>query len=253
MQTSPPTVFVRNATLSFQGTLLFNNLNLTLRAGEWTCLLGASGVGKSTLLRLIANLIPMSTPDGADMTCDNAIPLASQIAYMGQADLLLPWLSVLDNVLLGARLRGKKLSPMLKNKARDLLIQANLRKALALYPHQLSGGMRQRVALVRTLMEEKPIVLMDEPFSALDTITRLTLQTLAAKLLKNRTVLFVTHDPLEALRLANKIYVMYGEPVTLYSPFDLNSLTPRDPYDTEVLARQADLFRELEKVYAGNL
>ena len=105
--------------------------------------------------------------------------------------------------------------------------------------------MRQRVALVRTLLQEKPIVLMDEPFSGLDAITRMQLQILTAHLLKNHTVLLVTHDPIEALCLADEIYIMSGEPAKLSSPFELKTDTPRDMAAPEVIQNQAKLFHAL--------
>ena len=107
--------------------------------------------------------------------------------------------------------------------------------------------MRQRVTLVRTLLEDKPIVLMDEPFSALDAITRFQLQTLAAELLKNRTVFLVTHDPLEALRLADEIYILSGKPATLHLAARLTTSTPRDPANPEFLDYQATLFHDLTR------
>jgi putative hydroxymethylpyrimidine transport system ATP-binding protein len=256
-----PAVFIRHAHLEFCSNILFDDLNLTLPAGKVTCLLGASGIGKSTLLRLIANLITPeisareNTQLSADISADNNIPLREQIAYMAQSDLLLPWLSVLDNTLLGATLRqvGRHERARLKTIAENLLKEVGLGNVLHSYPRQLSGGMRQRVALVRTLMENKPIVLMDEPFSSLDTLTRLKLQNLTARLLQNRTILLVTHDPMEALRLADEIHVMAGVPATLRAPIKLNGATPRDPASPALLKLQAQLLRELtnaQEVYA---
>ena len=112
-------------------------------------------------------------------------------------------------------------------------------------PHTLSGGMRQRVALARTLMEDRPIVLMDEPFSALDAITRIRLQELAAGLLAGRTVLLVTHDPLEALRLGDRIYVMAGRPASLHSAPAPDGPPPRKPRDRSLQAMHAELLERL--------
>jgi putative hydroxymethylpyrimidine transport system ATP-binding protein len=112
-------------------------------------------------------------------------------------------------------------------------------------PAQLSGGMRQRVALARTLMEDRPIVLMDEPFSALDAITRYRLQELAAELLAERTALLVTHDPLEALRLGHAVYVISGEPARLGPVTVPLGAPPRDPTAARLLRLQAELIREL--------
>ena len=150
---------------------------------------------------------------------------------MAQQDLLLPWLNVLDNVTLGNRLRGERVD---QQRALDLLMRVGLTDAALARPDALSGGMRQRAALARTLMEDRPVVLMDEPFSGLDALTRLRLQALAAELLAGRTVLLVTHDPLEALRLGEHILIMNGRPATLSALPDLPGVPPRDPGDPAV-------------------
>jgi putative hydroxymethylpyrimidine transport system ATP-binding protein len=134
---------------------------------------------------------------------------------MAQQDLLLPWLSARDNVLIGRRLRGERVGPAARGRAEELLVRVGLRSAVTARPAALSGGMRQRVALARTLMEDRPVVLMDEPFAGLDAITRYELQALAAELLAERTVLLVTHDPLEALRLGHRLLVLAGRPARL--------------------------------------
>jgi putative hydroxymethylpyrimidine transport system ATP-binding protein len=229
------TIAITNSSLSFKNKPVFSTFNLTLSAGKWIALLGPSGVGKTSLLRLIAGLIP-----NANVTLSNA-------AYMAQSDLLLPWLNVLDNVLLGATLRSSTCKHANKQAAIHLLSRAGLKDFLHYYPHELSGGMRQRVALVRTLVENKPIVLMDEPFSALDTITRFKLHELATELLQDKTVLFVTHDPLEALRMAHEIYILAGNPANIKRIAQLESPIPRDLSHTEINKLQAHLFSELTK------
>jgi putative hydroxymethylpyrimidine transport system ATP-binding protein len=167
---------------------------------------------------------------------------------MAQQDLLLPWSSVLDNVTLGERLRMGRASAETQERALALLDRVGLANSANALPSTLSGGMRQRAALVRTLMEDRPVVLMDEPFSALDAITRVRLQDLAADLLRGRTVLLVTHDPLEALRLGDRIHVLLGRPARLAAPMEMTGATPRSLYDATVLSRQADLLVRL----AGN-
>lgn len=241
---TPPDVIIRNLTLAYGDVVLFDHLNLTLKPGQWTCLLGSSGVGKSTLLRLIANLTTPNASFQGEITTNSPEPLADQVSYMAQTDLLLPWLTTLDNILISSRLRGKAVS---QSHAQDLLNQVGLTNAMHKYPHELSGGMRQRAALVRTLIQDKPIVLMDEPFSAVDAITRLELQSLAAKLLVDHTVLLVTHDPIEALRLANEVMILSGQPAELSSVMSLTTAIPRDPADPEFIKHQADLFSALRQ------
>ncbi len=242
-----PAIVLENIYLSYNNEILFNPLNLRFSLGKWTCLLGTSGVGKSTLLKLIAGLIPGKIPGEVFrgiVSCDNKISISKQVAYMAQTDLLQPWFTALDNALLGFKLRGS-ISNKLLAQTKKLFILAGLQGAEKKYPHQLSGGMRQRVALIRTLLEEKPIVLMDEPFSAVDTITRYQLQTLAAELLKNRTVVLVTHDPLEALRLADDIYLLSGNPVTAKRVIQLESAAPRSMDNAEFIQYQSKLFDAL--------
>lgn len=245
-----PTISLENLYLVYDKDVLFNHLNLNIPAGKCTCLLGPSGIGKSTLLKLIAGLIPNKTSNEVfqgNIYCDNDILITQQVAYMAQTDLLQPWLNALDNVLLGYRLRGS-LSNSIITQAKNLFLRVGLEGVEKKFPYQLSGGMRQRVSLVRTLLEEKPIVLMDEPFSSVDTITRFQLQTLAAELLKNRTVLLVTHDPLEALRLADDIYILSGKPGKLDHIIHLESATPRNINDPEFFQYQTLLFNALARL-----
>ena len=230
--------------LTYQGASLFENLRFRLEPASWTCLLGPSGVGKTTLLRVIAGLEP-----GGLVVADSGGDLGGRIAWMAQQDLLLPWLPVVDNVILGFRLRGAgraELGP-LREQATALLARVGLERQARALPATLSGGMRQRAALARTLMEDRPIVLMDEPFSALDAITRHRLQDLAAELLVGRTVLLVTHSPLEALRLGHRIYVLSGRPAVPRGPLMPRGAPPRDAGDPTLLALQAELLGEITR------
>ena len=241
--TAAPEVRVGVPRLELDGWLLFENLRFRLEAGLWTCLLGPSGVGKTTLLRLIAGLLP-----GALVSADGG-PLEGRIALMAQQDLLLPWLGALDNVLLGYRLRGVSRAELkrLRERGRELLDRVGLAGREGDLPATLSGGMRQRVALARTLMEDRPVVLMDEPFSALDAITRFRLQDLAAEMLAGRTVLLVTHSPSEAVRLGHRLYVLSGQPARPEGPLVPRGAPPRDPADPAVLSLEAELLRELTR------
>jgi putative hydroxymethylpyrimidine transport system ATP-binding protein len=132
-----------------------------------------------------------------------------------------------------------------RKEASSLLRDAGLGKYINALPADLSGGMRQRAALLRTLMEGRPVILMDEPFSALDALTRLKLQDLAARLVKGATVLMVTHDPLEALRLGHSIYVMTGRPAKISDALIPPGSPPRNPGDPAVVSLQAKLLDRL--------
>lgn len=235
---------VTDARLDYDGTALFENLRFELPADGWTCLLGPSGVGKSSLLRLIAGLAA-SHPD-TRITCSDGGSADGRVAYMAQQDLLLPWLTVIDNVMLGARLRrDRPRGGMIRERALELVDRVGLSDKRATLPAQLSGGERQRAALARTLLEDRPIVLMDEPFSALDAITRYKQQELAAELLEGRTVLLVTHDPMEALRLGRRIHVMASRPATLSRVAVPRGRPPRSIGLADIQLRHAELLTRL--------
>jgi putative hydroxymethylpyrimidine transport system ATP-binding protein len=250
-----PHIQINNVSLAYNDDIVFSHLSMDLPPGRWVGLLGQSGVGKSSFLRMIAGLTQREETSQGFITADNAIPVHQQVSYMAQTDLLMPWLTVLSNATLGFKLRKKtrkEYDAGLKQ-ATELLEKVGLGDAMHLYPHQLSGGMRQRVALVRTLMEMKPIVLMDEPFSALDAITRYKLQDLTASLMKDKTVLFITHDPAEAIRLAHDIYIMQAHPKPLKPVATLTSPTPRELTDPEIATLQSLLFDELTKAAGESL
>ena len=232
-EAAAPAVIVDHITVAFGERRLFDDFNLRLDGGLTTCLLGPSGCGKSTLLKLIAGSGPSLLAGGIRLE-----PAAGKLdcAWMGQDDLLLPWLSLIDNVLLGAKLRGE-LTNALRQQARDLLRCAGLSNHEHDLPSRLSGGMRQRGALLRTLMEARAIVLMDEPFSALDALNRQRLQDLAAGMIRGRTVLLVTHDPLEALRLADRVVVLAGSPAQVVASLEPPCRPPRR-LDSPEIARQ---------------
>lgn len=243
-----PRVELHAAGLRYGTATIFEALDLSLPAGRTTCLLGPSGAGKTSLLRLIAGLAHGAQGRVEDEAGNG---LDGRIAYLAQQDLLLPWSSVLNNVLLGSRLRDEPVTGALEQRARGLIAQVGLAGREAERPGRLSGGMRQRVALARTLMEDRPVVLMDEPFSALDAITRYRLQDLAAELLRGRTVLLVTHDPLEALRLGHGIRIISGAPASLDDPLEPPGEPPRALDDPEILRLQAEILRRLVEAQAG--
>jgi len=234
-----PPLSVRGARIAFGDRVVASDLALEFPAGRTTCLLGRSGVGKTSLLRWLAGLLPGT---------ERAEPLA----YMAQRDLLLPWLDILGNVLLGYRLRGDAATlRAAEPRARALLGEVGLGDRLGDRPEALSAGMRQRVALARTLCEDRSVVLMDEPFGHLDAVTRMELQDLAARLLKGRTVVLVTHDPLEALRLGHQVRVLAGIPFTVGPPIEPPGPVPRDASDPELLALQGRLIAQLRSAPRG--
>lgn len=188
--------------IAYGGARLFDTLDFTAEGAGVTALLGPSGVGKSTLLRAIAGLTAPTT---------GTIETGGAISLMAQDDALLPWADAVANVTIGARLRGEKPDTA---RARKLLAGTGLDPDIGL-PGTWSGGMKKRVALARLLYENRPIALLDEPFAALDALTRAHVHALAARLLEGRLALLVTHDPLEALALADRIVVLSGTPARI--------------------------------------
>lgn len=207
---------------------LFKDFSLTIPKSQWLGILGPSGVGKSTLLHAIAQKIQKNQPD-------------LHLALLPQQSTLLPWLSVLDNVCAGDLLRGEPLS----NHAKEILAQLRLQNFMHKLPKQLSGGQTQRVIIARTLYERSDIVLMDEPFSNLDAITKQQMQDIAYHYFKNKTVILVTHDPLEALRLCHQVIVLKGRPVHYDTTLNLNSAAPRKLNEKEVVEYHEKLMNQL--------
>ncbi|MEZ9047063.1 hydrogenase expression protein [Vibrio cyclitrophicus ZF205] len=246
-------VQLSNATLRYRDSehATLSGLSLSLKAGKWTVLLGRSGCGKTTVLRYLAGLLDDKVEWQGTLATSDELPLTDRIAYMAQQDLLLPWLSVIDNVCLSHRFQNsadKHKNIEHKNQALELLISVGLADYADAMPDQLSGGMRQRVALARTLMQDKPVVLMDEPFSALDAVTRHKLQSLACELLRGKTVVLITHDPQEAVRLANNLYVLQGTPASAHSLSVPHTSTPR-VLDGECAELQQAILEQLERDY----
>ncbi|MFS0784634.1 ABC transporter ATP-binding protein [Bacillus sp. 1P06AnD] len=200
------------------------DLSLAVKEGEFVSILGPSGSGKSTLFHLIGGLYK---PGKGEILLDGKAITGEKghISYMPQQPALLPWRTVLDNVLLGAELSGKSD----KQEGLELLKKAGLHDYAQSLPHQLSGGMKQRVAFVRSLASPQTLMLLDEPFSALDELTRLSMQQWLLNVWEKnrRSVLFITHSIEEALYLSDKIYVLSSKPATVIKEVQVPFARPR--------------------------
>lgn len=240
---------ITDASLSYKKQALFSGLNLEIPEDEWVVILGKSGVGKTSLLRMIAGLTKIfpevDTEVSGRILWQGKNDLQVDVAYMAQQDGLFPWLSVFDNVIIYPCLQGKKIN---RQQAQKFLEQVGLGGHFDKKPAVLSGGMRQRVALARTLMQDKPILLMDEPFSALDALTRLEMQTLFVNTLRPRKkmLIMVTHDPWEALRIADRIIVLAGVPAEITYTMLLPKSTEIRPIDPGLLKIYNEILAALE-------
>jgi NitT/TauT family transport system ATP-binding protein len=202
-------------------TKALDDVSFSIREGEFIALLGPSGCGKSTILSIIAGI--MEQTSGNVLLQDKPIRDSEMaIGYMLQQDYLFPWKTIIDNVLLGPKI-SKTLGNDSRKLANELLNEVGLPGVAENYPSSLSGGMRQRVALVRTLINDPKILLLDEPFSALDYQTKLKLEDLVAQLLKtyNKTTILVTHDIGEAIAMSDKIFIMDANPGTIAKTFEV--------------------------------
>ncbi len=221
-----------------------DNISFDVYDKEFLCIIGSSGCGKSTLLNILANLDYLS--DGQIIKNNNL-----KIGYMLQEDCLLPWLNILDNATLGLDIMHIKTEENVKY-VKNLLEKYGLGDFLEKYPNQLSGGMRQRVALIKTLATKPDILLLDEPFSALDYMSRLMVSEDVSKIIKNekKTVVMITHDIAEALSLADRIIVLSKRPAVIKKIYniDIEGSTPMERRKSPRFAPYYDLlWKELDK------
>ncbi|WP_456788554.1 ABC transporter ATP-binding protein [Cellulomonas sp. P5_C5] len=207
--TAAPALEVTALTVTFPGDVVaLQDVDLRVDVGEFVAVVGPSGCGKSTLLRVLAGL----TPTGAAVTGATASTMSA--AWMPQRDGLLPWRRALPNALVGARIAGQDRA-VAEARARELFDEFGLAGFERAWPHELSGGMRQRLALLRTCLPGRPVLLLDEPFGALDAITRRRMNAWLASLDlagHGRAVVLVTHDVDEALLLADRVVVLSDRP-----------------------------------------
>jgi NitT/TauT family transport system ATP-binding protein len=226
---------VANLSKCFDGLSIFENFDLTLPQNGFTVLIGPSGCGKSTLFNVLTGVV--AGDSGEISWCGKTVShLREKSAYMQQKDMLLPWFSLMDNALLPVRVSGADMAAA-GEKATALFNRLGLNGFEAYLPGKISGGMRQRCALVRTLMFERNLVLLDEPLSALDAITRRSLQSLLLMLQAEfeKSILMITHDIDEALRLADEILVLSGRPMRVLDRFTLKGPKLRRLHDPELI------------------
>ena len=221
-----------------------DNISFDVYDKEFLCIIGSSGCGKSTLLNILANLDYLSE---GEIIKNNDL----KIGYMLQEDCLLPWLNIFDNAMLGLDIMHIKTEENIKY-VKNLLEKYGLGDFLEKYPNQLSGGMRQRVALIRTLATKPDILLLDEPFSALDYMSRLMVSEDVSKIIKNekKTVVMITHDIAEALSLADRIIVLSKRPAVIKKIYniDIEGGTPMERRKSPRFAPYYDLlWKELDK------
>ena len=218
---------VRSVSKSFDGKPVLENISITLKEGELVCLLGVSGGGKTTLFNVISGLVE---PDEGSvfLNGEDRTGKPGRVSYMLQKDMLLPYRTIQDNVALPLMLRGMKKS-LARAKASELFEQFGLEGTQEQYPAQLSGGMRQRAALLRTYLFSGDVALLDEPFSALDTITKSAIHRWYLDVMERirLSTLFITHDIDEAILLSDRIYVLTGQPGRITDEIVITQPKPR--------------------------
>ncbi|WNR47064.1 ABC transporter ATP-binding protein [Paenibacillus roseipurpureus] len=235
-----------------RATLALQNITFELKKGEFVSFIGPSGCGKTTLLSIIAGLLP---PTKGEVTVSNQLVRSpsTKVGYMLQQDYLFPWRTIADNASMGLEIAG-----MLTNESRQrslyLLEEMGLLPFKDYYPAQLSGGMRQRVALVRTLAAEPELLLLDEPFSALDYQTKLQLEELVVETLraKQKTAILVTHDIGEAIAMSDRIFVLAPNPGRVRQTFEIPAaIRAAVPLEARELPQFHRLFREIWQEFGG--
>ena len=242
-------LMLRGVTQVFPGGMTaVQDVSFQVDRGRFVTLLGPSGCGKSTLFNVIAGLL---TPTSGEVTLagESILGRTGQVGYMLQKDLLLPWRSIEDNIMLARTLQGAR-PKTVRPEAQEMMRRVGLTGFGRARPGALSGGMRQRAALMRTLLTGRDVLLLDEPFGALDAITRLQLQMLLCRLWQEtgKTILLVTHDVDEALLLSDEIIVLTERPGRILEQVQVQLPRPRTPEDLacpEAAALKAHLLRLL--------
>jgi NitT/TauT family transport system ATP-binding protein len=220
-------------------SIVLDNVSLSIAEGEFVCLLGASGCGKTTLLNLIA---------GLDEPTSGTITATGRTSLIFQEPALFPWLTAGKNIELALKASGVERAKR-KEKAQELLHLVHLDRSYDQRPHELSGGMKQRVAIARALAQESKILLLDEPFAALDAITRDFLHEEISRVWKERglTIVFVTHNVREAVRLGQRVLLLSSRPGRVIREWSIDLAHPRNIDDPHVAVLAAEITAELRQ------
>lgn len=240
-------LIIENVTKHFNGLPVVSDVSLTVPKNGFTVLIGPSGCGKSTLFDLLMGVLP--TDAGRIQWCRETVPDLNRLAaYMQQSDLLLPWLGLADNARLPADIAGEPIKEA-NRRVQNLFDRLGLAGFENHLPSMVSGGMRQRCALARTLMFGRDVVLLDEPLSALDAITRRSLQKMLGLLQTdfNKTILMVTHDIEEALLLADELLVLTPPPMQVATRLGLKHPKPRCMEDPDLVAIKSRVLAMLQE------
>jgi NitT/TauT family transport system ATP-binding protein len=255
-----PMVSINAVTMAFGSFVAVENADIQVRDGEFLSIVGPTGCGKSTILNAVAGLLK---PAAGDVLIDgNPVSgIQNNIGYLFQQEALLPWKTAFENVELGLKFRGSMSAPERAEKVNAWLAKVGLRGFERRYPHQLSGGQRKRVQMAQALITEPKVILMDEPFSALDIHTRHLMQNELLRLWQEnqKSVIMITHDLEEAIALGDRVVVLASGPRSyVVESFDVRLERPRDVAEIKLDHRFTDLYRdiwaclkgEVEKSYA---
>src|SRR5437870_4401040 len=242
-------VELRNVAVQYDAYRAVEDISFDVPGGQFVAIVGPTGCGKSSLLNVVAGLLP--TAQGSVCTAGQPVGGVNRdCGYMFQTDALLPWKTALDNVALGPILRGKPNSEA-SELAREWLTRVGLAGFEDRYPHQLSGGQRKRVAMAQVLINRLPILLMDEPFSALDVQTRALMEEELLSLWQDlgATVLFVTHDLEEAIALSDRVLLLTAGPrARLKGDYAVNLARPRNVIEARFMPGFSDIY---QRVWSG--
>jgi NitT/TauT family transport system ATP-binding protein len=243
---------IAGLTVRFGEVLAVDDVSIDIEQGEFVSIVGPSGCGKTTILNLLTGLVPL---ESGEISILGKRPFAGnpEVAYMLARDSLLPWRSTLGNASYGLEVRGMAKEPR-EAKARELLARVGLKDFENHWPKQLSHGMRQRAALARTFCLDSPVLLMDEPFGALDAQTKLQLEDLLLQLwnAERRTVVFITHDLAEAVALSDRVVVMSARPGRIVEQMPIELPRPRSVRALQKSHEFHDIYSDLwEALEAG--